>query len=151
MNDPSSCSFPPFAHALTLPRSPPPLARSFFFSIHCAVEFKLNKVKADDELLTLIHRIMYGTPGKRTVIKKNIREFSGFVFDGADGDKEKAKKEDVISRAFTNTLNQMLDLFDLPRGSGAEGNKEARVARLVKFLEKPEASDNKNLKAGCVG
>ena len=87
---------------------------------------------------------MYRTPGKRTVIKKNIREFSGLVYD--DEEKDRAKTTDLIGRAFGSTLNAILDIFDLPRGAGPEGVKEAKVGRIVAFLEKPEASAKKNLK-----
>ena len=117
---------------------------SFLVLITHAVDFNLDKIKSDDELLTLIHRMMYRTPGKRTVIKKNIREFSGLVYD--DEEKDRAKTQDLIGRAFGSTLNAILDIFDLPRGAGPEGVKEAKVGRIVAFLEKPEASAKKNLK-----
>lgn len=106
-----------------------------------AVDFNLNKIRSDDEILKLIHRMMYRTPGKQTVIKKNIREFSGLVYD--DEEKDRAKTEELISRAFGSTMNQILDILDLPRGSGPEGVKEAKVERLVKFLEKPAPTDGK--------
>lgn len=106
-----------------------------------AVDFALNKIKSDEEILKLVHRLFYRTPGKATVIKKNIRAFSGFP---EDADRGKAK--DVLDRAFAATLNAILDLFDLPRGVGEEGKKEAKVARLMAWLEKPSASDKKNLK-----
>ena len=123
MNEPSSV-----AHPLAVP-SP------------FAVDFALNKIKSDEEILKLVHRLFYRTPGKATVIKKNIRAFSGFP---EDADRGKAK--DVLDRAFAATLNAILDLFDLPRGVGEEGKKEAKVARLMAWLEKPSASDKKNLK-----
>ena len=78
-----------------------------------AVDFALNKIKSDEEILKLVHRLFYRTPGKATVIKKNIRAFSGFP---EDADRGKAK--DVLDRAFAATLNAILDLFDLPRGVG---------------------------------
>ena len=42
----------------------------------------------------------------------------------------------------------LLDLFDLPRGSGEEGKKEAKIERIMAFLEKPEESGKKNLFRG---
>ena len=67
---------------------------------------------------------MFGTPGKATIIKKNIRAFSGLP----EGDeKAKSRAEDILKRAFATTLNALLDLFDLPRGSGEDGKKEARL------------------------
>lgn len=109
-----------------------------------AVEFALSKIKSDDELLKLVHRSMYRTPGKATVIKKNIRAFSGFP-EGFDS----AKTEDLFNRAFAATLNAVLDLFDLPRGVGEEGKKESKVARIMAFMEAPAASGKKDMKAAA--
>jgi protein DEK len=109
-----------------------------------AVEFALGKIKRDDELLKLVHRSMYRTPGKATVIKKNIRAFSGFPETF-----EKSKTEELMNRAFSATLNLVLDLFDLPRGSGEEGKKESKVARIMEFLEFPKPSGKKDLKAAA--
>jgi len=54
-----------------------------------AVDLNLTKVKTDEyELLKLLHRIMYRTPGKQSVIKRHIREFSGLVYEAVDADKE---------------------------------------------------------------
>ena len=109
-----------------------------------AVEFALSKIKSDDELLKLVHRSMFRTPGKATVIKKNIRAFSGFP-EGFDS----AKTEDLFNRAFAATLNAVLDLFDLPRGVGEEGKKESKVARIMAFMEAPAASGKKDMKAAA--
>ena len=109
-----------------------------------AVEFALSKIKSDDELLKLVHRSMFRTPGKATVIKKNIRAFSGFP-EGFDS----AKTEDLFNRAFAATLNAVLDLFDLPRGVGEEGKKESKVARIMAFMAAPKASGKKDMKAAA--
>ena len=85
--------------------------------------------------------MLYRTPGKATIIKKNIRAFSGF-----SDDTDRSKPRDLLTRAFGPTLNMLLDLFDLPRGSGEEGKKEAKIERIMAFLEKPEESGKKNLK-----
>ena len=106
-----------------------------------AVDFALTKLKGDDELLKIIHRMLYRTPGKATIIKKNIRAFSGFA-----DDTDRSKPRDLLTRAYGPTLNMILDLFDLPRGSGDEGKKEAKIERIMAFLEKPEESGKKNLK-----
>jgi len=110
------------------------------------VEFALGKFRSDDEFLKTVHRIMFGTPGKATIIKKNIRAFSGLP----DGDeKAKSRAEDILKRAFATTLNALLDLFDLPRGSGEDGKKEAKEKRIFDWLIKPTPSGNKNLKGEC--
>jgi protein DEK len=87
---------------------------------------------------------MFRTPGKATVIKKNIRAFSGFP-EGFDS----AKTEDLFNRAFAATLNAVLDLFDLPRGVGEEGKKESKVARIMAFMAAPKASGKKDMKAAA--
>ena len=110
------------------------------------VEFALGKFRSDDEFLKTVHRIMFGTPGKATIIKKNIRAFSGLP----EGDeKAKSRAEDILKRAFATTLNALLDLFDLPRGSGEDGKKEAKEKRIFDWLIKPTPSGNKNLKGEC--
>ena len=111
-----------------------------------AVDFALTKLKGDDELLKIIHRMLYRTPGKATIIKKNIRAFSGLP---QDDEKATTRAEDMLKRAFNATLNQLLDLFDLPRGSGEEGKKEAKEKRIFDWLMKPTQSGNKNLKGEC--
>ena len=89
---------------------------------------------------------MFGTPGKATIIKKNIRAFSGLP----EGDeKAKSRAEDILKRAFATTLNALLDLFDLTRGSGEDGKKEAKEKRIFDWLIKPAPSGNKNLKGEC--
>lgn len=87
---------------------------------------------------------MFRTPGKATVIKKNIRAFSGFP-EGFDV----KKTEELLSRAFAPTLNMVLDLFDLQRGAGNDGKKEAKVARIMEFMTAPKESGKKNMKAAA--
>ena len=103
------------------PRGSPSRAPRLTQTPRPVVEFALSKIKSDDELLKLVHRSMFRTPGKATVIKKNIRAFSGFP-EGFDS----AKTEDLFNRAFAATLNAVLDLFDLPRGVGEEGKRNPR-------------------------
>ena len=126
------------------PRGSPSRAPRLTQTPRPVVEFALSKIKSDDELLKLVHRSMFRTPGKATVIKKNIRAFSGFP-EGFDS----AKTEDLFNRAFAATLNAVLDLFDLPRGVGEEGKKESKVARIMAFMAAPKASGKKDMKAAA--
>ena len=126
------------------PRGSPSRAPRLTHPPRPVVEFALSKIKSDDELLKLVHRSMFRTPGKATVIKKNIRAFSGFP-EGFDS----AKTEDLFTRAFAATLNAVLDLFDLPRGVGEEAKKESKVARIMAFMEAPKASGKKDMKAAA--
>ena len=88
-----------------------------------AVEFALGKFRSDDEFLKTVHRLMFGTPGKATIIKKNIRAFSGLP---QDDEKATTRAEDMLKRAFNATLNQLLDLFDLPRGWARRARRRPR-------------------------
>ena len=106
------------------------------------VAFKLSKIPRKEELLKFVYRILYKGVGKQQTIKRDIGEFSGWTFEN---DGERAAKEDLLSRAFKDTLHDILDLFELPRGSGADGKKEAQVARLMTWLDAPKASGKKSL------
>ena len=107
------------------------------------VDFNLTKIKKDDEILKLMHRVCYRVQGKMATVKNNLREFSGFAF--ADPT-EREKVEELLSRAYRATLNQLLDVFDLQRGSGDDGKKEAQVKRILAFLDCPTESGKKNMK-----
>ena len=66
------------------PRGSPSRAPRLTQTPRPVVEFALSKIKSDDELLKLVHRSMFRTPGKATVIKKNIRHYrSPEGFDSA--------------------------------------------------------------------
>ena len=100
------------------------------------VVFKIGKFdSASDELKTL-HRLCFGRAGQKTKVKRNLREFSGFVFENVKAEKE--KKAAVLNKTSTSTklLKGMLDVCDL----SPSGTKAQLVERLLDFLEKPEAS-----------
>ena len=85
------------------------------------VAFRLSKISRKEDILKFIYRVLYkGTPRQLTV-KRDIGEFSGWTFE-SDG--ERAVKEDLLMRAYKETLHEILDLFEVPRGSGAEAKKE---------------------------
>merc|ERR1740139_1091152 len=96
-----------------------------------------------DELKQL-HRVCFGKPGAKLVVKKNLREFSGFVAD--DLTAEKAKKLTMVLKSDLKIIKGMLDTCDLSPG----GTKAEAAARLVEFLEAPHDSGKKSLveKAG---
>ena len=104
------------------------------------VAFRLSKISRKDDILKFIYRVLYKGVGKQMTIKKDIGEFSGWTFAN---DAEREAKESLLSRAFKDTLHEILDLFEVPRGSGADGKKEAQVAasgaqmKLKKILATP--------------
>ncbi|XP_056842936.1 DEK domain-containing chromatin-associated protein 2-like [Raphanus sativus] len=54
------------------------------------VAFQLSKRKADDNLI-LLHTILYGKKAKAQMIKKNIGQFSGFVWSQKEEEEEKQR------------------------------------------------------------
>jgi len=45
------------------------------------VLFNLEEHKGGDETLSIVHRLLFGTKGKKSEVKKHIRQFSGLIFD----------------------------------------------------------------------
>ena len=86
--------------------------------------FSLDKVKRDDDILVLLHRLLYKTPGKEQSRKRDVLDFSGFVYE--DETKDREKKVVAWRKSLPKPRFQIMDMFDLPRGSGAEGSKERR-------------------------
>jgi len=108
------------------------------------IVFKIAKLNAQSDELKQLHRLCFGKPGVKTMIKKNLREFSGFVAD--DMAAEKAKKLAMVLKHDLKVIKGMLDTCDLSPG----GTKAEAAARLIDFLEAPHESGKKSLaeKAG---
>ena len=108
------------------------------------IVFKIARLNAQSDELKQLHRVCFGKPGVKTMIKKNLREFSGFVAD--DMAAEKAKKLQMVLKNDLKVIKGMLDTCDLSPG----GTKAEAAARLVDFLEAPHESGKKSLaeKAG---
>ena len=108
------------------------------------IVFKIAKLNAQSDELKQLHRVCFGKPGAKTVVKKNLREFSGFVSD--DLAAEKAKKLALLLKLDLKMIKGMLDTCDLSPG----GTKADAAARLIDFLEAPHDSGKKSLleKAG---
>ena len=51
--------------------------------------------------------------------------------------KDREKKVVALEKIFQKPRFQIMDMFDLPRGSGAEGSKGVSMDWAFKFLEKP--------------
>jgi len=108
------------------------------------VVFKMNKLNSASEELKKLHSLCFGKAGVKTVLKRNLREFSGLVSDNMDAEKEKKKAS--LGKSDAKLIKALLDVCDL----SPTGTKAQLVDRLVDFLEKPEASGKKSLveKAG---
>ena len=86
-----------------------------------------------------LHNVLYRRKGKGTTRKKDILNFTGFAYP--DGEKDKAalleakeKDRERVGRLKNDIIHRIMDLMDVPRGSGG---KEEKVARLVEFLAAP--------------
>ena len=55
------------------------------------IVFKIARLNAQSDELKQLHRVCFGKPGVKTMIKKNLREFSGFTLSSAEIDHKKAR------------------------------------------------------------
>jgi len=94
------------------------------------VLFNLEEHKGGDETLSIVHRLLFGTKGKKSEVKKHIRQFSGLLFDNEE---EKTKYRSRLNNLMNAQLKNALHFFDLP----VSGTKEELVERLFSFLLKP--------------
>ena len=83
--------------------------------------------KADNDDIRVLHKVLFGKPGKKTVRKRQIRDFSGY---GADERPEIRKR---LERLTSKELRFILKTLDLKQ----ETEKGKMVEKLVVFLESP--------------
>jgi hypothetical protein len=94
------------------------------------------KVKADSDLVKALHGLLYGTPGKKTEAKKNIRGFSGFP---EDVNIEEKIEKTLEKRSWTTDLfRSILKLFKLERS----GDRKQLCERLIEYLKAPKDLSN---------
>lgn len=55
------------------------------------------------------------------MIKRNIMEFSGFVY--TDAEKEREKDKIKLSQQHKPVIHALLEVLDLERGTGEQGTK----------------------------
>lgn len=84
--------------------------------------------------MKLLHRLLFKTPGKTTLIKKNIKTFNGFDFK-KDSD-EYTKKLSATQKFEIKQLKSICEMLDLDK----KGNKEEISERIVDFLIEPKDS-----------
>lgn len=94
---------------------------------------KLGKLRSDDDVVKGLHQLLYGTPGKKSETKRNLRAFRGFSSEVDIGEKtvKLVEKKKVWTVAL---LKSALDLFGLEKS----GDRDALCDRLMKFLAHPE-------------
>ncbi|KAG2327896.1 hypothetical protein Bca4012_036934 [Brassica carinata] len=102
------------------------------------VAYKLSKRKPDDNLF-LLHTILYGKKGKVQTLKRNIGQFSGFVWSKQEEEKQRAKTKEKIEKCVKDKLIDFCDVLDIPINK-SNVKKEELVVSVVEFLECPKAT-----------
>ncbi|XP_012439020.1 DEK domain-containing chromatin-associated protein 1 isoform X1 [Gossypium raimondii] len=102
------------------------------------VAFKLSKRKYDDNL-QLLHMILFGKKAKPQRLKRNIGQFSGYVWVENEQEKQKAKVKEKIDKCVKEKLVDFCDLLNIPI-MRTTVRKEELSAKLLEFLESPCAT-----------
>ncbi|KAH7528190.1 hypothetical protein FEM48_Zijuj05G0046100 [Ziziphus jujuba var. spinosa] len=102
------------------------------------VAFKLAKRKPDDNL-QLLHTILFGKKAKAHSLKRNIGQFSGYVWVENEQEKQRAKVKEKLDKCIKEKLMDFCDVLNIPI-SKASTRKEELSARLLEFLESPHAT-----------
>lgn len=102
------------------------------------VAFKLSKRKPDDNLQVL-HSILFGKKAKAHNLKRNIGQFSGFVWIESEEDKQRAKVKEKLDKCVKDKLMDFCDVLNIPI-SKSTVKKEELSAKLLQFLESPQAT-----------
>mmetsp|Transcript_9298 Transcript_9298/g.27947 ORF Transcript_9298/g.27947 Transcript_9298/m.27947 type:complete len:475 (+) Transcript_9298:188-1612(+) len=109
------------------------------------VHFLMDKIKGSDEVMEVLHTVMFKRKGQDKARKRNVLDFSGFTWDTDSKEAERSKATAKLDKLKIDMLHRLLDVFELPRGSGEDGKKIAKVERVMSWLEAPTASDKKSL------
>jgi hypothetical protein len=88
----------------------------------------IGKTTAAD--LRLLHRALFGRPGKLRKVKHNIREFCGFD-PSSKFEEERAEK--ILNRATLQELKDMSAVLGLHRS----GTKDSVIENILAFLKEP--------------
>ncbi|KAG8458146.1 hypothetical protein KFE25_011677 [Diacronema lutheri] len=102
------------------------------------VAVRIGKLPSKSDVLKRLHSLVYGRPGAAAVLKRNLREFSGF-----DSDERVERMRAAAARCAAAQLREVLALCDLE----VSGAKEALVERLGAWLREPVASGRRSLVA----
>ncbi|KAH9543794.1 hypothetical protein CY35_13G083600 [Sphagnum magellanicum] len=99
------------------------------------VAYKLSKISKNDEILSMLHSLLFNKRGKAAVLKQRILQFSGYVWT-ENQEKERARVKEKLERYTKEGLVLLIDVLDLhlPR----TGKKEELVGKVLEFLEKPD-------------
>uniref|UniRef100_J3L7C3 DEK-C domain-containing protein n=1 Tax=Oryza brachyantha TaxID=4533 RepID=J3L7C3_ORYBR len=98
------------------------------------VQFKLSKRKVDENLQSL-HVLMYGRKSNVHFLKRNISQFSGFVWTD-NQEKQRARIKEKLDKFNKEKLLDFCEILDI-YVSRATTKKEEVSAKLLEFLESP--------------
>ncbi|KAF8648629.1 hypothetical protein HU200_064674 [Digitaria exilis] len=98
------------------------------------VSFKLSKRKADENLQSL-HALMYGRKSNVHFLKRNISQFSGFVWTDNEG-KHRTRIKEKLDKFNKEKLLDFCEILDI-RVPKATTKKEEVSAKVLEFLESP--------------
>lgn len=100
---------------------------------------QLSRLKANDIVLSSLHRIFFNRAPKKTTMRKFIRDFCGFPADSFDQDKERAINK--LDKMTLPLLKRMYDTLLLDRSAksfeSGKVEKDTLVDRLVGWMESP--------------
>ncbi|XP_010515189.1 PREDICTED: protein DEK-like [Camelina sativa] len=102
------------------------------------VAYKLSKRKPDDNLF-LLHTILYGKKGKAQTLKKNIGQFSGFVWSEQEEEKQRARTKEKLDKCIKEKLIDLCDVLDIPNNKSNEKKDELAV-KVLEFLVHPKVT-----------
>ncbi|XP_048882848.1 protein DEK isoform X2 [Brienomyrus brachyistius] len=97
------------------------------------VAYYIGRTKADE--LKPLHKILFNRPGAVASLKKNIRQFSGFLFEASSDPYN--KKRDVIKRLTLAGLKNICTILDLE----TSGTHDIVVDRILTFLLNPKTRE----------
>lgn len=96
------------------------------------IDASISRFKIDD--LKMLHKILFKTPGKTALIRKNIKRFNGFDFKK---DSESfTKKVQQLNKMEIKHLKSICEMLDLDK----TGKREEISERICEFLVEPKDS-----------
>jgi hypothetical protein len=107
------------------------------------VAFKLSKITGSDDLCEAFHRVLYKRAGASKTRKRDILNFSGFVF-GDTEEKEIESRKTGLNKWKLDLIHRLLDVLDIPRPS-AGNDKAAKIEKILEFLKEPRALSSVDL------
>lgn len=96
------------------------------------IDASISRFKNDD--LKMLHKLLYKSPIKTPLLKKNIRKFSGFSFKKSSD--EYQKKLTSISSFELKQLRVVCEMLDLEK----KGSRDELSERILEFLLEPKDS-----------